>query len=889
MEIKTMKLNGLMAGPDELVVSNHRLNFAWTAISEQQNDGQTAFELVIETLAGARVYQSGLLTTTDNQFCLDRVDLPSQTTLTWQVRVTNRYRKQTPWSVKMRFTTALEKWQAKWIEPEQAAVTAEAKLDLAAMFGGGQLPKQAPVDQRLRPVQYLRRRFTITKAVRQAQLFMTAHGVYRPLINGQAITTAQFMPDFTSYQHVLQYQYYDITKYLAADNDWQVLLADGWYAGRISTTGNGAQFGDQLGILGEIILTYTDGTQQVISTDQQFESTTGKYCYSDIFIGEKQDLRQQPNWSQAQPVNLATYSLANLIPQTAQYVRRLKPLSAKRVWQDGNDTLVDFGQVIAGRTIIKTFLAAGQQIKIEHAEVLDQQGHFFNNITGRNKDQTDYFIGRGQFEHLESDFTFHGFRYIRLTGLTGMPAATDIVAVPLMTAMPESGQLTTSNAEINQLIKNVQWGQRGNMLSIPTDCPQRERAGWTGDTQVFAPTALFNQDTAALLKRWLTSVRAEQRTDGQIIDYSPAPKEFYTASPQFTGTYSSAGWGDAIVMVPWTLYQVEGNQQVLIENYQAMQAWHNYSVGSAAEGKGTEGIDQYIWDTKFHYGDWMFPSDMLGKNAPGPMETAKVTQKLVGTAFLGYTSRLLAQIATILGKPSDAARYHAYAEKVATAFQATFWDAQQQCLTSEYQGCYVLAVAFNLLDRSASQQAVKHLVGMIHENGDCLDTGFLSMPYLLDVLDQAGYGNVAETVLLQTKLPSWLYEVEHGATTIWESWDGIAPDGSVGQYSFNHYAFGCVEHWLVEHIGGLRSSEPGYRAFTVRVPTHGHFTHAELSYQSENGQIISQWQRIGQSTKIQLQVPFNTRATVIVGTRRTQLPSGTYELIDDGHELKVAS
>ncbi|VDG22509.1 family 78 glycoside hydrolase catalytic domain [Lactiplantibacillus mudanjiangensis] len=887
MQIKTVMINGLSAGHDEIIVSNQDLTFNWIVESQRQNDGQVAYELNIKTIDGALIYQSGIQQWTETRVKLTGVMLPPQQQFCWQVRVLNRFSEWSLWSPSMVFTTAIDHWQARWIEPVQPTVTEEAELDLAAMFGGAPLPPQSSPDKRLRPVQYLRRDFKLAKPVKRAQLMMTAHGVYQPLINGQKITTAQFMPDFTSYQHLLQYQCYDVTRFLGPTNHWDVLLADGWYAGRISTTGNGAQFGNQLGILGELIVTFTDDTQVIIGTDEQFYSTTGKYNYSDIFIGEKQDLRRQTDWQHAQPVNVVDEPMTALVPQLSQYVRRLKPLQAIKVWHDGADLLVDFGQVIAGRTIIKTFLAAGQTLKVEHAEVLDQAGHFFNNITGRNKDQVDYFIGRGRFETLEADFTFHGFRYVRLTGLETVPELADLQAVPLMTAMPETGQLTTSAPKINQLIKNVQWSQRGNMLSIPTDCPQRERAGWTGDTQVFAPTAMFNYDAQTMLNRWLADVRAEQRTDGQIIDYSPAPKEFYTSSPQFTGTYSSAGWGDAIIMVPWTLYQSSGDPTVLANNYAAMQRWHQYSVTSAAQDKPTTGPTQYIWDTKFHYGDWMFPSYMLGKDAKGPMATAAATQGLVGTAFLSYSSHLLAQAATTLGDDSMAAKYQEYADKVAAAFQATFWNRQQQQLTADFQGCYVLAVAFDLLDDETTTLAVERLVQLIKANDDCLDTGFLSVPYLLDVLDQHGYPDLAEKVLCQTKLPSWLYEVDHGATTIWESWGGIDQDGTVGSYSFNHYAFGCVEHWLVEHVGGLRCQAPGYRQFDVQIPIDSRFTHAELDYQSSAGQIKIQWRRQDAMTHIELQVPFNTQATVKIGNQVQQLGSGSYDMSYDGVTIKT--
>ncbi|WP_334351511.1 alpha-L-rhamnosidase [Companilactobacillus sp. HBUAS56257] len=874
MKITKTKINNLSISEDQILVPLRLAMFNWVTEDNKQNNYQLGFNLIIQNETGEIVFNSGFVKSDQANYQVDLSILLESTTYSWQVKVFDKDQQVSPWSKKMYFTTELKTWDAKWIEPKQAHVSEEEKLDLAAMFGGKPMPKQASPDERLRPVQYLRKNFDLSKPVKKAQLFMTAHGIYYPMINGQRVTYAQFMPDFTSYNNILQYQYFDVTDLLASENDWTTVLADGWYSGRISTTGNGGQFGDKNGILGELIVTFEDGTQEVIGTDQSFVSTTGKYTYSDLFIGEKQNFNNSPDWCHATNVEEVDYNLDNLEPQNAQYVHELTPISPKKIWFDGDDLLVDFGQVIAGKVCLSVFLDKNQAIKIEHSEVLDKDGHFFNNITGRNKDQTDFFIGKGSFETLEPDFTFHGFRYVRITGLRDTISASEIVAIPLMTDMEELGSIETSNKKINQLLQNIKWSQRGNMISIPTDCPQRERAGWTGDTQVFAPTSLFNMDSTALLKRWLESVRAEQRPDGQIQDYAPAPKEFYTSSPQFTGTYSSAGWGDAIIMVPWTIYQNNGDISVLKNNYSAMQKWHDYAVESAAESKPDDS-SQFIWNTKFHYGDWMFPSYMFGKDAKGPMGTAKATKDLVGTAFLAYRSQLLSQVASVLDDKEKSVHYQNYAKKVASAFQEHFWKNNQ--LTADFQGCYVLAIAFDLLDKPTKKLAVNHLVDMIHANNDCLDTGFLSVPYLMDALVKNGQSDLAEKILLQEKMPSWLYEVDHGATTIWESWAGIAPDGTVGTFSFNHYAFGCIENWIVKNIGGLTAIEPGYKTFKVVIPEKSDFTSSKLAYSSVNGLIKVNWKYTDSNLEVQLHVPFNTKVQLVINHETKTLGSGDYE------------
>lgn len=422
--------------------------------------------------------------------------------------------------------------------------------------------------------------------------------------------------------------------------------------------------------------------------------------------------------------------------------------------------IIDFGQVISGRVRLTADFLEGQEVILEHAEVLNEDGRFFKNIVGRNKDATDIIIGRGSVDTFEPDFTFHGFRYVKISGLEQVQIK-EIQAIAIYSDMTETGQLVTSNSKLNQLLSNILWSQRGNMLSVPTDCPQRERVGWTGDMQVFAPSSTFFMDTDAFIKRWLKTVRIDQRDNGEIIDYSPAPADA-SKSVAFTGSYSSAGWGDAIIMVPWTLYGRFGDKTVLEENYQAMIKWMQFSQESAARDKTND--SRYIWDTKFHYGDWMFPSFMMAE--PNPMKTSAVTKDLVGTVFLAHSSELLAEISEVLGK--DGSVYRDYSNQVKSAFVKHF-VTEDYHLTSDYQGCYVLALAFNLVPTHMKSVLVERLVQMIHDNGDCLDTGFVSVPYLLDVLCDNGHAELAKMLFYQEACPSWFYEINQGATTIWES------------------------------------------------------------------------------------------------------------------------
>ena len=788
-------------------------------------------------------------------------------------------------------------WTAGWIEPAQQSTTPEPAYSLYEMFVlHAEPPAWTPPETRLWPVKLMKRSFALAegKAVERAVLHMTARGVYQAYMNGELVSDALFAPDYTTYDHLLMYQSYDVTGLLReGGNVWGVALADGWYAGRISQQGNSAQYGERLGILGELEVTYADGTTELVGTDAAWRSTTGKYVYSDIQIGEKQDLRLEDEawaltagaegWDGVAEVEAPA---AELVAQVGPQVRRREVLDAVGAWAEGDAIVIDFGQVIAGRCRIECDLAEGQELRLEHAEVLDANGKFFMNIIGRNKDAVDVFVGRGRHEVLEPDFTFHGYRYVRLSGwdeaAQGAFDPACIKAVVIYSDLREVGSIRTSDARVNRLLDNILWSQRGNMVSVPTDCPQRERAGWTGDIQVYAPTGCFFMDLRDFLRRWLDQVMADQLDDGQIVDYSPATKDLF-ASGEFLGAISASGWGDAIVLVPWQLYREYGDVETLGRCYDAMLRWHDFCVKSAAgafleEGE-KEGDARYIWDTKFNYGDWMLPSYVIGNEGAGPIEAAAVTAPTIATAWLAHVSDVLADISELLGHGDAAAEQRAYAANVRRAFSERFWNGEK--LDADFQGCYVDALAFDMLPEGERAAAADRLVELIHANGDRLDTGFLSVSFLLDVLDDYGHEDVAETLLWQDACPSWLYEVDRGGTTIWENWGAIAPDGTVGALSFNHYAFGCVGDWIVRKVGGLRLREPAWAEFDVAPAFVRGFDSCELEHETAAGTIRVAWSGTeAGSREVRVSVPAGCRAHVL-------LPGADEQVVGAGDHVFV--
>ncbi|MBP2057147.1 alpha-L-rhamnosidase [Lactobacillus colini] len=722
-------------------------------------------------------------------------------------------------------------WQAKWITAKTAKVNDEPEFSLAEMFSGATIQQEAP-DKRLKPPVVFKKIIKLTKKVKHAALNITAHGIYIGYINGQLISDAIFAPDYTSYKSFLQYQNYDVTKFLKlGDNILYFIVADGWYAGRISVQGGSNQFGNQLALLAELDIKYIDGTSKIIGTNSDFSVGSDKHRYADIDIGERQDLRYPDLINNDQLFNdnaiKIDESYDNLVLQEGPQVKHQEMLNPVKIWQESNSLIIDFGQVIAGRIRLKASFPKNKLIKIEHAEVLDENGKFFKNIVGRNKNQEDYVIGNGEVATFEPDFTFHGFRYAKITGLKE-DNIKSIIAFAIYSDFKRTGWISTSNPKVNSLLQNILWSQRGNMLSIPTDCPQRERVGWTGDMQVFAGASTFYYDTYEFIRRWLKNVRADQRENGEILDYSPAPKDFFK-SVEFTGSLSSAGWGDAIILIPYILYQKYGKKEILQENFTAMERWHNFAVKSAASNKKDN--TKYLWDTKFHYGDWMFPSLMM-KN-PDPMKTAKLTKNIVATSFLAHTSELLGEIAEILG--ADGQKYFDYAKKVKEAFNEYYVKDGQ--LTSDFQGCYVIAIAFKMVSGQVKKRLFNRLVELIHQNDDRLDTGFLATPYLLDVLTENGQENLAKKIFLNEDCPSWLYEVVHGATTIWESWACIQPDGKVGTFSFNHYAMGVVINWIIEKVIGLGNLKPGFKQIEIN-PKIKVLPDFKFEYQTVSGNIM---------------------------------------------------
>ena len=879
--------------------------FSWRMETPDPGAVQTGYELTVrESSSGTEVWATGRRSGAHSVLVdYDGHALASNTAYDWSVRTWSAGSEQpSRWST-AHFETGLfpeADWRAGWVEPAQVPADVErwSMLDWIT----GRRPTQEIAD-RLRPSQLVRQAFPLDAPVVRARLYATARGVYEIAVNGTPADDQVLAPGFDSYEHRTSVQCYDVTESLRVGmNAVAVTVADGWWAGRIGLTGSSAQWGNTTAVSWQLEIEHLGGGHVTVCSDGTARSARGPHDYADLFIGERFDRRAvitgwaEPGFDDSDwaPVTVLDCGAADLTSFQGEPVRRIAELAPLSITgEPGSGFIVDFGQVITGRVRLSMpMLAPGTSVTIEHTEVLTPAGGWFVNIDGINKEQTDVYLAAGLSggEVYEPSFTFHGFRYARITGLPSMPGPEGVRAIVLGSDLEPAGSLHTSDPRLNKLHENAVWSQRGNFLSIPTDCPQRERAGWSGDIQVFAPSATNNSHVAPFLTRWLHNLRADQLPDGRVPIYSPRSpfdREQAESGQGLGGIVAAAGWSDAVVIVPWILYERYADRRVLEENYAAMLAWVGYQTRTAAaelpvhldasvlDNRRREN-QALLYNTGEHFGDWLAPSTLRGRPLHESIGIApELTSEIIAPMFQIRSLDLLARIAGVLGFSAEAARFEERARSVRAAFAAEYVDADGR-LSCGLQGPYVLALAFDLIPPELRTGTAEHLAFLVRDNGGRLDTGFLSVPYLLDVLQDTGHAELARDVLWQPESPSWLYEVDHGATTIWESWDAVAPDGTARTVSMNHYAFGCVDDWLFRRLAGIEPATPGYQEFSVEPDLEARLEHVRASIDSPYGAIEIAWHLDGNTAAIELTVPPNTSARLRLGGPEEILASGLH-------------
>lgn len=737
-----------------------------------------------------------------------------------------------------------------------------------------------------------RRRFTLDEGrggVRRATLRATALGVYEALLDGQPVTEDVLAPGWSSYEWRLRYQTYDVTDRLRGSGagSTHVLAAtvgNGWYLGQLGWQQKTHLYGHTVGLAMELDIEHADGHVQTITTDGQWQAQGSEVLSNDLYDGQAIDGRLQgPSWATPEadgdwlPVDTSDLPTEPVAP-VGPPIRRQETLAPVRIWTSPSGaTLVDFGQNIVGWVRVTVRGERGREIVLRHAEVLENEELGTRPL--RNADATDRFILSGDDDRFEPTLTFHGFRYVEVQGWPGEPRPQDLTAVVVHSDLRRTGHFTCSNEMVNTLHRNVVWGLKGNFLDVPTDCPQRdERLGWTGDIAVFAPTAAYLYDVEGFLADWLRDVDAEQSAaDGRVPFVVPDVLKYQQMPDEFPSPESAAIWSDAAVWVPWALWEAYGDPQILRDQYGSM-ASHVRRVRSLLSPKG-------LWEQGFQFGDWLDPDA-----SPHRPADAKADPAVVATASLIRSARMLAGFAEVLEQPGDAEEFGALAAEVQQAF-SEHYVSDEGTITSDCTTVYTLAIVFDLLSDEQRAFAGARLAELVEQNGYRVSTGFAGTPYITEALSQTGHVDQAYRLLLETECPSWLYPVTMGATTVWERWDSLLPDGTVNpgeMTSFNHYALGSVADWIHRVVGGISPAEPGYSKIRIapRPPvgqSSDAITWAEASLELPTGTVRSRWERRGDDVVLEVDVPQGTEAELDPphGDRRTLQP-GHHELTLDG-------
>ena len=733
-----------------------------------------------------------------------------------------------------------------------------------------------PSDSERRPP-VLRREFSIDATVASARLYVTSEGLYEVELNGDRVGDEALAPGLTSYASRLVYSTFDVAEQLReGENVLAVRLADGWFRGRYGARRD--NWGSELGLILQLEIELADGRRAVIASDEQWTAAVGGIQSSSLYDGEAFDARDEiPGWSRPgsiegdwTPVAVRGLPHAELVAPIGPPVRATQLVSPEATWTSPSGaTIVDFGQNLVGRLRVTLRGPRGATVRFRHAEVLENGELCVRPL--RTAKATDSYVlsGHGD-EAWEPRFTLHGFRYAEIVD-GGAVQLVDVAAVVYHSDMRRTGTFDSSNLELNRLHQNIEWSLRGNFVSIPTDCPQRdERYGWTGDIQLFSPTASFLYDCSGFLASWLRDLSLEQTPEGSLPWMVPAFGLTESERPELFE--AAALWGDAAVLVPWVAHQRFGDVEILGDQYSTAKAWVDHVDRLAGES--------HVWDHGHQFGDWLDPA------APPDAPDDGVTDKgLVATAYFAHSSRRLGEIAGILGLRSDEERYASLSEEVRSAFRQRYAETSGR-LTSDSQTAYSLALAFDLYE-SVGQRgwAERRLAILVEEAGGVLGTGLAGTNLICDVLTNAGRVDLAYALLLQENCPSWLYTVRQGATTIWERWDSIRPDGSVNSgemTSFNHYALGAIGDWIHRTVAGLSPLEPGYRRMLFKPRPGGGLTWASASHDTPYGRASISWKIENAMMRVSVEVPALTSA-------RFELPDGSStELVSGAHELELA-
>ena len=826
----------------------------WALASPERDKRQTAYRVFVTTDPAALAAGRGALWDSGRVESAASVDivyggrpLPPGSECWWSVQVWDEEGAASAWSAPARFRTGPAEWRAAWI-------TRDRSEDPGVPVPGSEPEAAADIMlERTHPAHYLRRPFEFRGPLRRATLYATARGVVELRLNGARVGDAVLSPGWTDYRTRIEYSAHDVTELVREGaNVLAAIVGDGWYSGCVGfqLKRAGAHYGEHPELLCELHLEHEDGAREIVSSDGSWRATTGPIRYSDLLHGEYHDARRERGgWDAAgyddslwpRVITRARDGVA-LVPARAQPIRVTEALRPESVTERAPGTYVfDLGQNMVGWVRLAVRGERGTVVRLRFAEMLEPDGalHLANLRSAR---PLDTFILRGGGpEVFEPRFTFHGFRYVEVSGLASPPALDDLTGLVVHSDTPPTGRFECSSELVNRLWRNVTWSQRGNFLSVPTDCPQRdERLGWLADAQVFLPTAALNMDVAAFITKWGDDLLDAQAPDGAYPDVAPRLVFERDGAP---------GWADAGVIVPWTMFQRYGDVRILERHWDAMERYLAYLVRHNPE---------LVWTRRRNndFGDWLAVGD--GTSTP---------REVLATAYFAHDAKLMGRIAGVLGRPAREQHYERLRRDIVAAFNRAY-VGEDASIAGDTQTVYLLALGMDLLPEELRPRAAERLVADIERHDWHLTTGFIGVGWLCPVLTEAGYGDVAHRLLLNEGFPSWGYSIRHGATTIWERWDGWTEEHGFQtplMNSFNHYSLGSVVQWLYEYVAGIRldPERPGYEHVVI-APNPGDLEHAEASFKSVRGPIRSAWRRTPQGFELAVDVPPNVTATVVL-------------------------
>ena len=826
------------------------ISFAWAITAEARGVVQSAYRIRVGTTNGGDEVWDSDRVASDRQIDLTlpaKLRLAPATRYYWQVKIWDGLGAESPWSAPTWFETGLltaADWRgADWIT------------------GRSDTPKDTPS-----PLPLVRGVFGAKKTVRSARVYASALGLYELTLNGKKVGDQFLAPGWTDYNRRIQSQTYDVTGLVRqGPNVLGAALGDGWHAGKVGLNWKRV-YGDTVALIAKVKITYTDGTEEWFATNPQWQSSRSPRLFADLQDGETYDARlEQPGWntpdfdaSRWNAVSVVAADSAKLVPQPDEPVRALALLTAKqRTLPAPGEHVYDLGQNMVGVARVRLTGKKGQTVRIRHAEELyhigERTGRLYTDNFRTAKVTDTYTFARDETVTYQPTFTQHGFRYIEITGLATPPDTTDVQGVVLGSDLPDIGDLRLSHPMLDQLVRNIRWGQRGNFLSIPTDTPARdERLGWTGDISVFAPTASRYQDTRAFLSKWMDDVRDSQRPNGNIPAVVPQPRR------EFDQT--GVGWSDAFITVPHAVWRATGDPRIVRRNWDAMQRFYRFVHTSATKDGNLLEEGRSSW----------FSGDWLNLEKVNRLDEHRV----IATAYFAQNTRMMAEMAAAMGDTAKAAEWASLVPKIRDAFTAAYCGPDGSLYTGT-QTVYAMALGMNLISVPAlREKAAAKFIEKLASDNYHLRTGFLGTPWLLPALTAIGRDDLAMRLLLNEDYPSWGFEIRMGATTMWERWNTIRPDGQFGPVdmnSFNHYAYGAVADWMFQHPGGLQALDPGYKRARI-APLVGHekLNSAHGSLRTPYGLLSSEWKRADGKLTLTVTVPANTTAEIVIPAVRAE-------------------